>query len=138
MKIIEPCTLAILGAGGNLSQRKLIPALFRLEVSNRLPEKMVILGCDIVLRTGEEWLSLVTEILHGIYSKGIDEIALERFCRRWKYFAIPPGDDSSYARLQGLLDGNSGFCEGDTEFPPVFWGPEGGRAGLTNKILKKN
>ena len=67
MKIIEPCTLAIFGAGGNLSQRKLIPALFRLEVAKHLPEKMVILGCDIVVRTDDDWLQLVSEILHGIY-----------------------------------------------------------------------
>ena len=38
MKAIEPCTLVIFGAGGNLSRRKLIPALFRLEMAGRLPE----------------------------------------------------------------------------------------------------
>jgi glucose-6-phosphate 1-dehydrogenase len=53
MKLIEPCTLASFGAGGNLSQRKLIPSLYRLEMANRLPEKRVLLGCDIVLRTGK-------------------------------------------------------------------------------------
>ncbi len=31
MKTIDPCTLVIFGAGGNLSRLKLIPALFRLE-----------------------------------------------------------------------------------------------------------
>jgi glucose-6-phosphate 1-dehydrogenase len=111
MKIIEPCTLAIFGAGGNLSQRKLIPALFRLEIAKRLPEQMVILGCDIVVRTGDEWVKLVTDILRGVYAKGIDEDALKRFCQRWHYFAIPPGDDDAYTRLQELLDGN-------TDFPP--------------------
>jgi glucose-6-phosphate 1-dehydrogenase len=42
MKTSEPCTLAIFGAGGNLSCRKLIPALFRPEMAKRLPEQMVI------------------------------------------------------------------------------------------------
>lgn len=109
MKIIEPCTLAIFGAGGNLSQRKLIPALFRLEIAKHLPEKMVILGCDIVVRTDDEWLKLVSEILRGIYSKGLDEEALKRFCQRWRYFAIPPGDEAAYTRLQELLEGNKNF-----------------------------
>jgi glucose-6-phosphate 1-dehydrogenase len=112
MKIIEPCTLAIFGAGGNLSQRKLIPSLFRLEIAKRLPEQMVILGCDIVVRTGEEWLSLVTDILRGTYPKGIDEEALLRFCQRWHYFAIPPGDDAAYSRLQEMLEGSA------KNFPP--------------------
>ena len=112
MKIIEPCTLAIFGAGGNLSQRKLIPALFRLEISKRLPEQMVILGCDIVERAGDEWVKLVDEILRGIYAKGIDEDALKRFCQRWRYFALPPGDDAAYGRLQQLLEGSN------KDFPP--------------------
>jgi glucose-6-phosphate 1-dehydrogenase len=106
MKITDPCTLAIFGAGGNLSQRKLIPALFRLEIGKRLPEQMVLLGCDIVLRSDEEWLTLVTRILREVYAKGIDEVAFKRFCQRWRYFAIPPGDDSTYERLQKLLEGN--------------------------------
>lgn len=109
MKTIEPCTLAIFGAGGNLSRRKLIPALFRLEIANRLPEQMVILGCDIVVRTREEWLALVAEILRAAYAKGIDEAALQRFCARWHYFALPPGDDAAYGRLHQLLDGNPDF-----------------------------
>ncbi len=109
MKTIEPCTLAIFGAGGNLSRRKLIPALFRLEIAHRLPEQMVILGCDIMVRTREEWLVLVAEILRGVYAKGIDETALQRFCARWQYFALPPGDDAAYGRLHQLLDGNADF-----------------------------
>ena len=109
MKITDPCTLAIFGAGGNLSQRKLIPALYRLEIAKRLPEQMVLLGCDIVLRSEEEWLTLVSGILREVYAKGIDEVAFKRFCLRWRYFAIPPGDDASYARLQKLLEGNADF-----------------------------
>ncbi len=109
MKITDPCTLAIFGAGGNLSQRKLIPALYRLEIAKRLPEQMVLLGCDIVLRSEEEWLTLVSGILREVYAKGIDEVAFKRFCLRWRYFAIPPGDDAAYARLQKLLEGNADF-----------------------------
>jgi glucose-6-phosphate 1-dehydrogenase len=109
MKITDPCTLVIFGAGGNLSQRKLIPALFRLEIANRLPEQMVLLGCDIVVRSDEEWLTLVTGILREVYAKGIDEVSFKRFCQRWRYFAVPPGDDAAYARLQKLLEGNADF-----------------------------
>jgi len=109
MKIIEPCTLAIFGAGGDLSHRKLIPALFRLEIANRLPAHMMILGCDILSRSREEWLSLVSEILRGAYAKSIDEAALQRFCQRWHYFAIQPGDDAAYTRLHQLLEGKNDF-----------------------------
>ncbi len=109
MKIIEPCTLAIFGAGGNLSRRKLIPALFRLEVAKRLPEQMMILGCDIAQRSHDEWLGIVAEIVQPLYPEGIDSAALAQFCNRWHYFAIPPGDDTAYARLQALLEEGGSF-----------------------------
>ena len=109
MKIIEPCTLAIFGAGGNLSRRKLIPALFRLEVAKRLPEQVAILGCDIVQRSRDEWLGIVTEIVQPLYPDGVDSAALERFCNRWHYFAIPPGDEVAYSRLQMLLEEGGNF-----------------------------
>ncbi len=109
MKIMDPCTLAIFGAGGNLSRRKLIPALFRLEAAKRLPEQAVILGCDIVPRERAEWLETVSGILKALYPQGIDETALQRFLARWHYFALPPGDDAAYARLQQYLERDGGF-----------------------------
>ncbi|BCK87978.1 glucose-6-phosphate 1-dehydrogenase [Sideroxyarcus emersonii] len=110
MKILDACTLTIFGVGGNLSQRKLIPALFRLEMAMRLPEQLVILGCDIAVHDHDAWIGFVAGILHGIYQKDIDEAALQRFCRRWHYLAIPPGDDAAYGRLAELLQGGG--------FPP--------------------
>src|SRR5688572_7978148 len=40
----EPCVLVIFGASGDLTHRKLIPALFELSCQNRLPEKLCVLG----------------------------------------------------------------------------------------------
>ncbi len=105
MKTLEPCTLAIFGAGGNLSRRKLIPALFRLEAAKCLPEQLVILGCDIVPREREEWQAIVAEILRAVHPQGIDEAALQRFCARFHYFTLPQGDDAAYGRLQQMLEG---------------------------------
>ncbi|HZW26353.1 MAG TPA: glucose-6-phosphate dehydrogenase [Gallionella sp.] len=109
MKTMDPCTLAIFGAGGNLSRRKLIPALFRLEAAKRLPEQAVILGCDIVPRERAEWLETVSGILKALYPQGIDETALQRFLARWHYFALPPGDDAAYGRLLQYLEHDGGF-----------------------------
>jgi glucose-6-phosphate 1-dehydrogenase len=104
MKTIDPSTLAIFGAGGNLSRRKLIPALFRLELAKRLPEQLAIMGCDIVPRSRDEWLELVGGIVRPLYPDGVDEEALQRFTARMHYFAIPPGDDAAYGRLQQRLE----------------------------------
>ncbi len=116
MKTIDPCTLVIFGAGGNLSRRKLIPALFRLEVAGRLPEKMLILAASIEERGRDQWITDVTAMLDARFPEGYDKAAFERFRARLHYHAVLPGDDSSYGRLQKLLDES-------TEFPPnaVFY-----------------
>ncbi|MBY0575250.1 MAG: glucose-6-phosphate dehydrogenase [Gallionellaceae bacterium] len=109
MKTLEPCTLVIFGAAGNLSRLKLIPSLFRLELAGRLPENVVILGCSIELRQHQEWVDEVVKMLQPIYPQGIDKAALERFCARLRYHAILPDDDAAYQRLQQALEGDAGY-----------------------------
>jgi glucose-6-phosphate 1-dehydrogenase len=43
-KPIPPCCIVIFGATGDLTHRKLIPALFSLEAQNLLPDKLKIVG----------------------------------------------------------------------------------------------
>lgn len=40
----EPCVLVIFGASGDLTERKLIPALYEMDCQGRLPERMRVLG----------------------------------------------------------------------------------------------
>jgi len=115
MKTLEPSTLVIFGAAGNLSRIKLIPSLFRLEIANRLPSHISIIGCSIELRERDEWIAEVVKMLEAVYPEGVDKAALERFCARTHYHAIPPGDDAAYPRLKQMLEAGG--------FPPnmVFY-----------------
>ncbi len=106
MKIIDPCTLVIFGAGGNLSRLKLIPALFRLEVAGRLPEKMVILAASLEEWNREQWIDEVALMLAAKYPQGYDPAAFERFRNRLHYHANPLGDDSAYGRLRQTIEEN--------------------------------
>lgn len=116
MKTMEPCTLVIFGARGNLSRIKLIPALFRLETLGKLPERMSILSCGLETCTREAWLDEVASILQAKFPHGIEESAFERFRNRMYYHANPPDDPESYARLKKTL-------EDTQQFPPniVFY-----------------
>ena len=44
-RVITPQCLVIFGASGDLTHRKLIPALFKLFLQRRLPSEFAILGC---------------------------------------------------------------------------------------------
>ncbi|MDP2195284.1 MAG: glucose-6-phosphate dehydrogenase [Rhodocyclaceae bacterium] len=109
MKVIDPCTLVIFGAGGNLARLKLIPALFRLESAGHLPDNMVILAADREQWSDEEWSAEVTKMLVAKYPQGYDHGACQRFHTRMHYHAIVPGDDGSYERLRQTLEESPDF-----------------------------
>jgi glucose-6-phosphate 1-dehydrogenase len=116
MKTIEPCTIVILGAGGDLARRKLIPALFRLELFNRLPESISIIGCGRKPMSDEQWAGEVRGMLEAKHPPDVIEQAFARFGPRLHYHANPPDDAESYQRLQRRL-------VGEPQFPPnmVFY-----------------
>lgn len=109
MKTLEPCTLVIFGAGGNLVRVKLIPALFRLETANRLPPKMVILAASRAVRSREQWIDEVVTMLNAVYPQGYDQQVFERFSERLHYHSNPPDDKESYQRLSATLEKNPAF-----------------------------
>ncbi len=44
LKIAEPCVMVIFGATGDLTKRKLFPALYNLAKENFLPKNFAIVG----------------------------------------------------------------------------------------------
>jgi glucose-6-phosphate 1-dehydrogenase len=104
MKTIEPCTLVIFGARGNLSRIKLIPALFRLETMGRLPCRMAILACGLEKCTRDQWLDEVASALKAKFPTGIDESSFERFRDRLHYHASPPDDVDAYTRMKHFFN----------------------------------
>ncbi|MBL8747187.1 MAG: glucose-6-phosphate dehydrogenase [Phycisphaerae bacterium] len=51
----DPCVLVIFGASGDLTQRKLIPALMELDHQDRLPRGLCVLGVSRTPMTDDEW-----------------------------------------------------------------------------------
>jgi glucose-6-phosphate 1-dehydrogenase len=109
MNTIEPCTLVIFGARGNLSRIKLIPSLFRLESMKRLPDRMVILACGLEAVTRDQWLEEVASILQAKFPQGVDEAAFARFRDRLHYHSSPPDDAESFRRLKQTIDEHPDF-----------------------------
>jgi glucose-6-phosphate 1-dehydrogenase len=109
MKDIEPCTLVIFGAGGNLARIKLLPALYNLEAANRLPEGLRILGVSLEDWDREQWLDQVTDMLRNHFPHGYDEGAYERFRDRLYYHPNPNDDEDSYRRLGDTIDNDPNF-----------------------------
>ena len=43
-RVPDPCVVVIFGASGDLTKRKLLPALYHLEQAGNLPEKFAVVG----------------------------------------------------------------------------------------------
>ncbi|NDU85594.1 MAG: glucose-6-phosphate dehydrogenase [Ferrovum sp.] len=104
MKNLDPCTVVIFGAAGNLARRKLIPALFQLERLGRFPESLSILALSLEDRTRDAWQEEVRQIL----SEQPYDI-LEKFLARWHYQRIEPTEAGSYLSLKETLLDTSRF-----------------------------
>ncbi|MEO1670736.1 MAG: glucose-6-phosphate dehydrogenase, partial [Cyanobacteria bacterium J06631_2] len=51
----DPCVIVIFGASGDLTKRKLIPALYNLASSNLLPDQFAVVGVARHSDTSEEF-----------------------------------------------------------------------------------
>jgi len=70
----EPCALTIFGASGDLTQRKLFPALYALAVRHLLPERFAVVG---VARTEMETDDFVARMREAVIEHGRDEFQEE-------------------------------------------------------------
>lgn len=104
--------MVIFGASGDLTKRKLLPALYNLAATDQLPEKFSMVGYARSEMNDEEFRqrmrSSVGEFVHG----GISDKSLwENFAQRIAYVHGGYEDRDGYRRLKEILakiDGASG------------------------------
>src|SRR6202044_3198804 len=77
----DPCIVVIFGASGDLTKRKLLPALYHLEQAGNLPENFAVVG--VARRPLED--SFAADMKEGIVSGGgvdVNESKLDEFVNR--------------------------------------------------------
>jgi glucose-6-phosphate 1-dehydrogenase len=92
-----PLTLVIFGASGDLTARKLIPSLYRLDRKGRLPEELRVVGVSRSPFSDDAYRDKLRAALREFQAKEYDAAAWDAFARRLHYVA---GD----ATTQGGLD----------------------------------
>lgn len=95
--------MVIFGATGDLSKRKLFPALYNLARQNFLPEDFAIIGVGRHPMTDEEFRRKVAGDLEEYVSGEIEPEKVEWFCRR-SYFLTGNYDDAqTFENLKNKL-----------------------------------
>jgi glucose-6-phosphate 1-dehydrogenase len=99
--VVEPCTIVIFGASGDLTARKLIPALYHLRREQQLPQPCCIMGVARREKSTDSWREELRESLR-IYSrtKGLDEAVWRDFAQQVFYCQGDISDPATYQRLQ--------------------------------------
>lgn len=108
-KKIDPCTLVLFGASGNLSRVKLMPGLYRLDSLGRLPDDMKILSVGRSPIAHEDWQAEVRKMLEAKFYNGLDEAVFKRFIERNHYQANASDDPDAMKKLEARLTDESAF-----------------------------
>ncbi len=98
----EPCLVVIFGASGDLTKRKLLPALYHLSQEGLLPEDFAIVG----VARRDLSASFAADMKDGIVAGGGVEAgdpALAPFIERVQYFATNFDDDAGFEKLKSYL-----------------------------------
>src|SRR5665213_332172 len=102
-RIPEPSILVIFGASGDLTKRKLLPALFHLEQNGLLPKQFAIVG--VARRPLGD--GFAADMREGIIEFGGVEASdpkLDQFVKGISYFPLSFSDPAGYAGLKSELD----------------------------------
>ena len=96
-------TIVIFGASGDLTSRKLIPALYSLFKKKRLPEKTQIVGVSRSTFAHEEWRKMLRETTSEFTGSSFDNETWEAFSANVFYHAGDIKDTQDFVKLGEFL-----------------------------------
>src|SRR6516164_3095694 len=100
----QSATLVIFGAGGDLTKRLVVPALYHLVQACKLPDRFAIIGVDQYDQTTEQWSQSLTKMMQTLTpASRIDASACSRLTDRMHYMRADFTQAATFAHLEALL-----------------------------------
>src|SRR5581483_794810 len=99
----DPCIMVIFGAAGDLTRRKLIPALYNLAKAELLSREFAVVGISHSSMTTEDFRQKVAEDVKHYAGNEADSDIIEWFLRRVYYITGEFDDDKVYEQLKEFL-----------------------------------
>ena len=100
----DPCAMVIFGASGDLTRRKLIPALYNLAQNQLLSREFAVIGVARAPMSTEDYRKKVSEDIKQFATGTVEADIWEWFIRRMHYLSGDMGDKNLYLQLKDLLD----------------------------------
>src|SRR5262245_32722951 len=95
----DPCVLVIFGASGDLTRRKLFPAIWSLAVRDLLPEQFAVIGVAGSEETDAEVRTRMKEAVREFAHGPIDEKLWKRLAAGMRYVATDFADAEGADRV---------------------------------------
>jgi glucose-6-phosphate 1-dehydrogenase len=139
-----PCAMVIFGASGDLTGRKLLPALYNMAKSNLLSREFAIVGVGRNNYTTDQFRQMMAEKLQNFATSGVEADLREWLLKRLYYVYGEFNDDALYTRLGAALaeadknhntHGNYFFYLATS---PVYFGPITDRLGASGLACEKD
>jgi glucose-6-phosphate 1-dehydrogenase len=137
-----PCVMVIFGASGDLTKRKLIPALYNLAKDKLLPPQFAVIGFSFDSITTEAFRAQLTKDIKEFADEPIDGHLWDWFLERMYYVQGDFQDTAAYERLKAQIAAaeKAHSTQGNRFFylavAPKFFAPVAkqlGQAGLTQE-----
>src|SRR5437667_4419365 len=100
----QPCSIVIFGATGDLTHRKLVPALYNLAADGDLPPAVAIVGFARRKKSDEEFRRDLEEAARKFSRQAVRDEIWKTFAQSIFYHQSEFGDESGYKRLAKRLD----------------------------------
>src|SRR5436190_17011880 len=101
-RIAPPCAFVIFGATGDLTRRKLLPAIFKLVQSGSVTERFAVVGIARSALTREQFVERVQGGLAGDGDPASS--GSSNFCGTLEYVSGEFDDPQTYQRLRETLE----------------------------------
>jgi glucose-6-phosphate 1-dehydrogenase len=103
-KVVEPCSIVIFGASGDLTARKLIPALYHLYQEKQMPEDFRIVGVARRDKTDASWRGELRSALDQFSrTKPVDDRVWQAFSQQVFYCEGDLTSGATYVALERKL-----------------------------------
>jgi glucose-6-phosphate 1-dehydrogenase len=99
----DPCVMVIFGASGDLTKRKLFPALYNLAAANLLPKEFAIVGYAYASGTDDSFRTQLTQDMKELATNPIDQHVWAWFLERIHYVQGDFQDPAGFQRLSTKL-----------------------------------
>lgn len=110
-RVHEPVTIVIFGASGDLTHRKLIPALYIAYAQNLLPERFTIVGFARRDYDDESFRGLMADSIREFSRLPVEAGTVDRFVAHLRYFKGDISRAEAYAELKAALADHDTYPE---------------------------